>query len=297
MQAACNEGPLIPDPEGVRFLQWCLPRLGLRWPGFRKVRRRVYKGIARRMRELGVSGLSAYRAHLEAHADEWIVLDGLCRIPISRFYRDRGVFQHLEREVLPELGRLAVARGDVELACWSIGCASGEEPYTLAIVWRLGAGPGFPGLRLRVLGTDVDPEGLARARRACYSQSSLKDLPPVYLERAFALVAQQWCLGEAYREDVAFAEQDVRRAAPAGPFHLILCRNMAFTYLDEAGQRDVLASIVARLVPGGALVVGRGETLPAGVAGLEIWSAKTGIYRRIPSRGNAVPLPAAVSHT
>jgi chemotaxis protein methyltransferase CheR len=270
----------VPDPEGIRFLQWCLPRLGLRWPGFRKVRKRVYRRIARRIQELGLPGISAYRSHLDTHAGEWAILDGLCRIPISRFYRDRGVFQHLEEEVLPELQTLAVARGETELRCWSIGCASGEEPYTLAILWRLGPGPRVPDLRLSVLATDVDPENLARARRGCYARSSLKDLPPAYFEQAFVPAAQEWRLGEAYREDVTFAEQDVRRTAPPGPFHLVLCRYVAFTYFDESRQREVLRTIVERLVPGGALVIGSIESLPDGVPGLEVWSAKSRVYRR-----------------
>lgn len=272
--------PFIQDAEGIQFLQWCLPRLGLRWQGFRKVRKRVYKRMVRRIQELGLSGLSAYRVHLDTRADEWAVLDGLCRIPISRFYRDRGVFQCLEEEVLPELGALAVHRGQTELGCWSIGCAAGEEPYTLAIVWRLGPGLRLPDLPLRILATDVDPENLARARRGCYARSSLKDLPPAYLEQAFVPTAQEWCVGRVYREGVTFVEQDVRQAAPPGPFDLILCRNVAFTYFDEARQRNALRTIVERLVSGGALVVGRGETLPDGVPGLEVWSARSFIYRR-----------------
>lgn len=268
------------DSEGIEFLQWCLPRLGLRWQGFRKVRKRVYRRIARRIQELGLSGLSAYRSHLDTHGGEWATLDELCRIPISRFYRDRGVFQCLEEEVLPELGAQAVARGQTELRCWSIGCASGEEPYTLAIVWRLGAGLRLPDLRLRVVATDIDREGLARARRGCYSLSSLKDLPAAYLEQALVPTAQGWCVGGAYREEVTFVEQDVRQAAPPGPFDLVLCRNMAFTYFAEGRQRNVLRTVVERLVPGGALVIGSTEGLPDGVPGLEVWSAKSRVYRR-----------------
>jgi chemotaxis protein methyltransferase CheR len=272
--------PLVPDSEGVQFLQWCLPRLGLRWPGFRKVRKRVYRRIARRIQELGLPDLSAYRARLDAHAAEWAVLDGLCRIPISRFYRDRWVFQFLEDAVLPELGALAAGRGETELGGWSIGCASGEEPYTLAIVWRLGVSRRGPNLRLRVLATDVDPDNLARAREGCYARSSLKDLPPAYLEQAFVPTDRGWRLHEAYREGVIFLQQDVRRAAPPGPFHLVLCRNAAFTYFDEARQRDALRTIVERLVPGGALVIGSGESLPDDVPGLEVWSEKARVYRR-----------------
>jgi len=87
-------------------------------------------------------------------------------------------------------------------------------------------------------------------------------------------------VGEVYRDGVEFVEQDVRQAAPAGPFGLILCRNVAFTYFDEARQRNALRTILERLAPGGALVVGRGETLPDLGPGLEVWSERSGVYRR-----------------
>jgi chemotaxis protein methyltransferase CheR len=84
---------VIRDPDGVQFLQWGLPRLHLRWPGFRKVRRQVYKRLNRRMLDLQLSGLDEYRVYLENHPTEWAILDTLCWISISRFYRDKGVFQ------------------------------------------------------------------------------------------------------------------------------------------------------------------------------------------------------------
>src|SRR5574341_1404341 len=125
------------DPDCVAFLQWVLPRLRLRWPGFRRVRRQVCKRLDRRLRELGLSGLPEYRSYLEAYPSEWAGLDRLCWISISRFYRDKAVFQCLEREVLPQLAERASAGGEGEFRCWSVGCAAGEEAYTMAILWKL----------------------------------------------------------------------------------------------------------------------------------------------------------------
>ncbi|MEE8226367.1 MAG: CheR family methyltransferase, partial [Kiloniellales bacterium] len=124
------------DEDCVRFLQWCLPPLGLRWAGYRRVRRTVCKRIERRRRELGLADAAAYRACLIADPGEWTRLDALCRISISRFYRDRAVFDHLVCDVLPNLATKAGRRADTALRCWSAGCASGEEPYSLAIAWR-----------------------------------------------------------------------------------------------------------------------------------------------------------------
>jgi chemotaxis protein methyltransferase CheR len=157
------------------FLQWALPRLGMRWAGFRRVRGQVCKRVGRRMAELGLRDLADYRALLETHPEEWTRLDGLCRIGISRFYRDQGVWRTLEREILPNLIERARARGDARLRIWSAGCASGEEPYTLALLFAFGAA--LSGCRPQILATDADPHLLERAHRACYPETSLRDVP------------------------------------------------------------------------------------------------------------------------
>jgi chemotaxis protein methyltransferase CheR len=269
------------DAECVQFLQEILPQLGLRWAGFRKVRRIVCKRIDRRLKELGLSGIDAYRDYLESHPAEWKMLDAFCRIPISRFYRDRGVFQFLEQEVFPRLSEAAVSGGESTLRCWSLGCASGEEPYTLAILWKQSLASRFPTLAIQILATDVEPEMIARAERGCYPLSSLKELPEAWRKEAFIRSGEEFCVKPAYREPVTFLTQDIREEMPKGPFHLIHCRNLLFTYFDEALQRQLLRSILDRLAPGGAFVIGRAESLPEGDFELEVWSKRAGVYRRV----------------
>jgi chemotaxis protein methyltransferase CheR len=256
------------DAAGAEFLQRVLPRLGLRWPAYRKVRGTVCKRLRRRLRELDLADLAAYAAVLERDRDEWTRLDAMCRIPISRFCRDRSVFDALGDEVLPERARAALARGAGVVRCWSAGCASGEEAYTIALVWRLRVAPSFPGVQVSVLGTDADATMLARAAHAGYRRGSLKELPPDWIARGFAQADDLFCLRPEFRAGVVFRRQDIRRSAPAGPFDVILCRNLAFTYFDLAGQRDVLRRLLPRLLPGGFLVIGRTEALPADANGL-----------------------------
>jgi chemotaxis protein methyltransferase CheR len=269
---------VIADADCVQFLQRVLPRLGLHWPGFRKVRRLVCKRVGRRLRTLGVPGLAAYQEFLEAHPEEWRALEELCRVPISRFYRDRAVFEALEREVLPALAQTALDRRQIELSCWSACCASGEEPYTLAALWHLRLAARFPGVRLHLVASDVDSHLLRRARSACYRASSLKELPTDLLAQAFARAQTQFRLAEALRT-VDFVHQDIRALMPAGPFDLILCRNSVLTYFAEPLRRQVMARVVGRLRNGGALVVGTHECPPEGLA-LERWSQAPAIYRR-----------------
>jgi chemotaxis protein methyltransferase CheR len=276
----------VTDAECVQLLQWCLPRLGLQWRGFRKVRRIVRRRIERRIAELGLPDTAAYRRYLESNAREWAVLDRACRIPVSRFYRDRAVFEFLGRVVLPDLAAALLGRGETELRCWSVGCAAGEEPYTLAILWYVLVAPRFPGVCLRIVATDAEPEMIARAAEACYPAHVVRDLP-AELAMAFAPSPEGLRLSEEYRRGVELRVQDLRVAAPADRFHLILCRNLVFTYFDEPLQRRMLSLLVDRLEPGGALVVGATERMPAGLGGLAPWSARLGIYRAAAAAGPA----------
>ena len=268
------------DNECIQFLQWALPGLTMRWQGFRKVRAQVCRRVSRRMRALGSPDIAAYRAVLAANPQEWAELDAMCRITVSRFCRDRTVFDALGGKILPELAGSALARDERELRAWSAGCASGEEAYSLAIVWRLCVQPSFPSLKLRILATDSDPHMLERARRARFSASSLKDMPRAWLAKAFIHTGNTFRLRASFRESIAFVQQDIRSTVPDGPFHLILCRNLAFTYFAERLQDEILACITRQLIPGGVLVIGSHESLPPGHTRLAPWGRPPGIFRK-----------------
>ncbi len=268
------------DEQCVRFLQWALPQLGMRWPGFRKVRKQVCKRVDRRLREFGLTGVEAYQAYLEEHADEWAQLDPLCRITISRFCRDKEVFAALKQEVLPSLVRGARERGDTALRIWSAGCGSGEEPYTLAILWAMELQSRFPEFSIDIVATDADPNMMRRARDACYESGSLKDLPESWRDRVFAQEDDAWCLKREYKRNIEFLEQDIRREQPIGPFALVLCRNLVFTYFDDALQFKILSRIVGAMHDDAALVIGVHEKLPERAEGLSIWFDKQRIYRK-----------------
>jgi chemotaxis protein methyltransferase CheR len=270
----------VNDSECVEFLQWALPRMGMRWQGFRKVRRQVCRRLSRRLTDLRLADLRAYRSHLEGHAEEWAVLDELARITISRFNRDRGVFAALQADVLPALATAAVQRGSGTLEAWSAGCASGVEAYTLAIMWQLELAPRFPALALRVLATDLDEAMIARAQRGLFSHSSLKELPGHWREAAFAQDGGLYRLRDAFKEPVALRRHDVRDPPPDRGFDLVMCRNLAFTYFAADLQRATAGRLAGSLKPGGALVLGAHETLPDGVDTYEPWSFTERIYRR-----------------
>jgi chemotaxis protein methyltransferase CheR len=262
------------DDDCVAFLQWALPALGLGWPGYRRVRRQVCRRLARRLAEVGLPDLDAYRAHLAAHPAEWERLAALMPVTISRFARDRAVFDALGREVVPALLDTARAEGRERLRAWSAGCASGEEAYTVALLW-----PPFD-----VLATDVHAPVLERARRARYPASSLRELTAA--ERAAGIVPAG--AEHAVRPDIAarvtVLAQDLAAPPPPWRFDLVLCRNAAFTYFAADAQTAVLGHLAAALRPGGALVLGLHESLSDPARRFAPWPGARAVHRYVPAQ-------------
>jgi chemotaxis protein methyltransferase CheR len=227
----------------------------MRWPGFRKVRGQVCKRVSRRLRALDLADGVAYRSYLEGHPAEWALLDGLCRITISRFYRDRAVFDALKDRGFLDLARAALVRGESTVRCWSVGCASGEEPYSLSLAWAMSESRREVDASLEIVATEVDAGLIERARAACYPAGALKELPAEWIRSAFT-------------------ETDEG-------FDLVLCRNLVFTYFESGLQAELLLGMLERVQERGLLVVGGHEALPPGVWPLDRPYGALPIYRRL----------------
>ena len=254
------------DESCICFLQWALPHLQMRWPGFKKVRGQVCKRLGRRLEELQLVDLKSYRIYLQDNPLEWHILDSMCRITISRFYRDRGTYNFLSAQVFPELIKNAQRKGEKNLNCWCIGAASGEEPYSISLLWDL-SGLAKKKLDVNILATEVDQRMINRARKGCYPASSIRELPSKIKSLAFTQKDAQFCLKEQCKKRVQFLQQDIRNAQPDSTFHLILCRNLVFTYFSQELQEEIAQQILLRLNPGGYLVIGTHEVLPAAALG------------------------------
>lgn len=252
------------NEDCVQFLQWALPRMHMRWPGFRRVRGQVCKRIDRRIAALGISGIGAYRAYLEARREEWAVLDSLARVTVSRFYRDRQVFDRLRDDILPARAQAAAASGRARVNICSLGCGSGEEPYSVALIWNIKLQPTFPDVDLRIVAVDADPNLLERARKGCYHPGSLKELPDDLRGPGFVASGGEQCLRHEHKRPVELVQADIRQGVSDGPCDIVMCRNLAFTYFDEHLQASVARDIHDALQPGGVLVTGAHERPPEG---------------------------------
>lgn len=269
------------DADCVKFLQWVLPQLHMQWPGFRKVRGQVCKRINKRLAQLQLTDIAAYQDYLSRQPQEWLQLDQLCRITISRFYRDKFVFTQLAQQVLPSIASRAQMTRGKAVRVWSIGCSSGEEPYTLAILWNHQLAQRFPSVQFSVLATEADSYLLERCQQACYPASTIKDLPKPMCTQAFTQVDNNYCLKPEYKTAVEFVQQDIRKTMPGDQFNLILCRNLVFTYFNEELQQKILRQLHAHLHTGGWLVLGIHEQLPLGFDEFSPVSRRLGFYQKL----------------
>ena len=239
-----------------------LDHLDRPWSGYRKVRKGVKKRLRRHMQALGCATIEGYIARLAHDHRARAVCEAGLRVTISRFFRDRQLWQRLADEILPDL----VRRFSSPIRIWSAGCACGEEPYSLAMAWNEIA----PAAKLHLLASDADDTCLARAHAGIYTPSSLKEVPDRLRKAYFESKkgGRQFHIRIRRLPPIVWRTHDLLDPPPeAAPFHLILLRNNLLTYYRGAQRDAAFARMLARLATGGYLVVGAHERLPASAAG------------------------------
>jgi len=215
--------------------------------------------IAVRMRARGVADFTSYGRLLDRDPAEWEPLIDALTINVTKLFRDRDVWEVLARDVIPAVW----AMQPPHLRVWSAGCSSGEEPYSLAVLFHRHAVARQEEdrlQRLQVIASDIDKGSLDRARRAAYPEAAFGDTPADLRQRYFTPGAPSTVVPEA-RTLVAFERRDLLgEAPPHGPLQLITCRNVVI-YFDGASQQRLFARFHEALAPGGFLVLGKVETL------------------------------------
>jgi chemotaxis methyl-accepting protein methylase len=240
------------------FLKSTLPHLGLRWRRFRGkgIRRR----IVGRLLELSLSSLSEYHTLLLDNEEERRHLTGLLTVTISRFWRNRALFEELKNTWLPTvLGRLPPGE---TLRIWSAGCASGEEPYSLLILWQETFAKS--GHDLRLVASDSDSRVLERALQGRYPASSFREMPKHLRQKYCTNEGGVFSVPHDFPERIVWLEHNLIWDPPISKNHLIFCRNLVYTYFTEFSQKEMSRRFHQALVPGGLLIVGRKDHLPAG---------------------------------
>ena len=214
----------------------------------------IKRRIAARIRNLGYRQIAGYIALLENNDVEQAQLLEALTIHVSQFFRNPTTFSVLEDKILPELLR---RRRGGEVKVWSIGCAGGEEPYSIALLFDELCGSND---QVSILGSDVSADILKKARAGLFESHRLVEVPDPVLAKYFRREGVRYRLDERICEKVSFFRHDILQDRPFPRVDLILCRNMLI-YFSRQEQERILRTLVNALAPEGLLVLGRAETM------------------------------------
>ena len=247
------------DDLYCRFRDLLLSRCGLDYPPSK--RSDLMHTLSLALYTIDCADLETLYAEAVAGGPIWEALLSQITIGETYFFRNMAQFDALREHILPEIfARRGALHG---LRCWSAGCATGEEPYSLAML-LCDLLPDHAAWHLSILATDINPVFLARAQAALYGAWSFRETPSEYRTRYFKPEGDRWRLHSQIRDMVRFMPLNLAEASypmvrnGTCALDLIFCRNVTI-YFDAATTRQVVSRLYQALVPGGWLIVGHAE--------------------------------------
>jgi two-component system CheB/CheR fusion protein len=238
------------------LLQFVKDTRGFDFTGYKRTT--IQRRVAKRMAAVGAERYEDYLDYLELHGDEFAELFNALLINTTGFFRDPQAWEYLATEVVPQL--LAARQGETPIRVWSAGCASGEEPYTVAMVFARVMGDSGFRERVKIYATDVDEEALDFARYGAYAPRQIEDVPPDALERFFERTDQRYVFRKDLRRSVIFGRNDLVQDAPISRIDLLVCRNTLMYFTAET-QAQILRRFHFALDDDGYLLLGKSEML------------------------------------
>ena len=220
----------------------------------------MYRRVERRMAIHGQATLAEYVGFLRANVQEIDLLFKELLIGVTKFFRDAAAWQYLRDSAIPAL--LARRATETKLRAWVVGCSTGEEAYTLAMVFAE-AVQGLPEHRdcsLQIFASDLSPDAIAVARMGQYPAAACANLSPERLARFFTLQEGLPCVSKSIRDTVLFAQHDVVLDPPFTKLDILCCRNVLI-YFNATLQRRLMPLFHYSLRPGGVLLLGSSETV------------------------------------
>jgi chemotaxis protein methyltransferase CheR len=253
---------ILSDPSYLQLKVYVLDHTGLHYYGDKDAD--FAARVLRRMTARGAAGCASYLAMLVEGAGaqaEIEALIGELTIGETYFFRQREHFELLRQRIIPEIfTRNTFSR---RIRIWSAGCATGAEPYSLALLLQLDFGAQAAGWDVSILGTDINVDFLQQARDGVFGAWALRSVPENIKDACFEAEGARLRLRPRYRQNVSFAYNNLVSPLPfpgsAGdPFDLILCRNVMIYF-----SRDIMKGVAERLqgslAQGGWLLVGHAE--------------------------------------
>ena len=236
-----------------------------------------------------IDKIATYVRFLRENPQEIELLFKELLIGVTSFFRDPPAWEQLKDEVIPAL-LAAQPKGGV-LRAWASGCSTGEEAYSLAMVFKEALERVKPAgnFSLQVFATDLDRDAIDRARAGVYPANIAADVSPERLRRFFVQDEHGFRVGKEIRETVIFAPQNVIMDSPFTKLDLLICRNLLI-YLDPGMQKKLIPLFHYSLNPGGVLFLGSAETIGAFTDLFAPLAGKKRFYRRLDSALPAEPV-------
>jgi two-component system CheB/CheR fusion protein len=220
----------------------------------------VLRRIARRMQLNHMEDMRSYARVLKERLDEARALADDLLITVTHFFRDHEVFEKLEEEVIPSLFKRKLQQDAIRV--WSVGCATGEEAYSLAIVLKEAAGKFETPPQIQVFASDLHGRSLGTARDGFYSGDIETDVSAERLKRFFTPENGGYRIRKELRDLVVFAPHNILSDPPFSRMDLIGCRNLLI-YLEREVQQEVVEIFHYALNPDGVLLLGTAESIEA----------------------------------
>lgn len=222
--------------------------------------------LGRRLQLLGIPTFEEYLQlvkHGPRRHDELQYLFEAVTINETFFFRNEPQFEALEKVLVPDLIERKQSAGTTRLRVWSAASSSGEEAYTVAMIYLERLKPKYPGLEIEILGTDINRAVIDMARRGVYRAYSVRNMPKLYLEKYFQQEDQRYVLNEQVRRYVRFEHlnlMDRLAIRQLQPFDIIFCCNVLI-YFDQKSKAQVVSTLYDSMTRGGYLFIGYAETL------------------------------------
>jgi two-component system CheB/CheR fusion protein len=236
------------------------------------------RGVERRMAMAAIKTAGDYLDLLLRDASERDQLSRDLLINVTGFFRNAPVFDFLETNVVPKLVRDHAP--DRPLRIWVVGCSSGEETYSLAMLFREQINASKRDIKLQVFASDVDPDAVAIAREGLYPQSIEADVSPERLAAFFSRDDRSYRVSSELRSNVVFTVQDVLADPPFARLDFVSCRNLLI-YLRPEAQAKVASILHFALREGGLLLLGNAETVAVADGRFAVVSKSERLYRRV----------------
>ena len=256
----------------------------------------LYRRIERRMGIHQIDKIDAYIRYLQENPQELGLLFKVLLIGVTSFFRDPAAWEELRHSVIPAL--LASRAAGDPLRAWVPGCSTGEEAYSLAMVFKEAMDKLKPAKRfkLTVFATDLDKDAIDKARHGFYPANIAAAVSPERLNRFFAKGEGGYRVGTEIREMVVFAPQSLIMDPPFTKLDILSCRNLLI-YLAPEMQKKLIPLFHYSLRPGGILLLGSAETVGAFTDLFAPLGGKTRLYRRTESATRPEPIKSPSSFT